>query len=79
MESINRKTEMNVLRIWKVESRVETESLQTTNHKNEIESPESNYKMHFAFYRYTCTSLVYWWSLRIFAEKRSLSAVKEVV
>ena len=45
--------EMNVLRIWKVESRVETESLQTTNHRNEIETPESKYKMHFAFYRYT--------------------------
>ena len=45
--------ELNVLRLWKMESRVETESLQTTNHKNEIETPESKYKMHFAVYRYT--------------------------
>jgi len=40
MESINRKTEMNELRISKVESRVETESLQTTDHKKEMEIPE---------------------------------------
>ena len=39
MESINMKAEMNELRISKVESRVETYSLQTTDHKNEIESP----------------------------------------
>ena len=45
MESINRKTEMNELRISKVESRVETESLQTTNHKNKMETPESKYKL----------------------------------
>ena len=43
MESINRKTEINELRISKVESRVETYSLQTTYHKNEMESPESKY------------------------------------
>ena len=41
MESINRKTEVNELRISKVESRVETESLQTTDHKNEMETPEN--------------------------------------
>ena len=58
MESINRKTEINELRIWKVESRVETESLQTTNHKNEIETPESKCKMEFAFYRYTLVKLL---------------------
>jgi len=45
MESINRKTEMNELRISKVESRVETESPQTTDHKNEMETRESKYKM----------------------------------
>jgi len=37
MESINRKTELNELRISKLETRVETESLQTTDHKNEME------------------------------------------
>ena len=40
MESINRKTEMNELRISKVESRMEIGSPQTTHHKNEIETPE---------------------------------------
>ena len=45
MESINRKTEMNELRISNVESRVETESLQTTDHINEMETPESKYQM----------------------------------
>ena len=40
MESINRKTEMNELRISKVESRMEIESPQTTSHKNEMETPE---------------------------------------
>ena len=51
MESINRKTEMNELRISKVESRVETDSLQTTNHKNEMETRESKYK-ETLFHRY---------------------------
>lgn len=41
MESINIKTEINELRICKVESRIETESLQTTDHKNVMETPES--------------------------------------
>jgi len=36
---------MNELRISKVESRVETESPQTTDHKNEMETRESKYKM----------------------------------
>ena len=45
MESINRKSEMNELRISKVESGVETASLQRTNHKNDLETPESNYKL----------------------------------
>ena len=43
MDSINRKTEMNELRISKVESRVETESPQPTEHKNDMETPESKY------------------------------------
>ena len=43
MESINRKAEMNELRISKVESRVETYSLQTTDRKNEMDSLESKY------------------------------------
>ena len=47
MESINRKTEMNELRISKVESSVKTESLQTTDHKNEMETPGSKYKNFF--------------------------------
>jgi len=51
MESINRKTEMNELRISKVEIRVETDSLQTTDHKNKMETPESKYKMTL-FHRY---------------------------
>jgi len=41
MESINRKTELNELRISKLETRVETESLQTTDHENEMEMLES--------------------------------------
>jgi len=41
MESINRKSELNELRISKWETRVETESLQTTDHKNEMEVLES--------------------------------------
>jgi len=41
MESINKKTELNELRISKLETRVETESLQTTDHKNEMEVLES--------------------------------------
>ena len=41
MESINRETEMNELRISKVESRIETDSLDTTDHKNVMETLES--------------------------------------
>jgi hypothetical protein len=40
MESINRKTEMNELRISRVESRIEIGSPQTTDHKSEMETPE---------------------------------------
>ena len=45
MESINRKTDMNELRISKVESRVETESLQRADLINELETPESKYNL----------------------------------
>jgi len=41
IESINRKTEMNELRISKVESSLEIGSPQTTDHKNEMETSES--------------------------------------
>ena len=41
MESINRKTEMNELRISKVESRVEIGSPRTREHKEEMKTPES--------------------------------------
>ncbi len=41
MESINRKTEMNELRITNVERRIEIRSPQTTDHEDEIETPES--------------------------------------
>lgn len=41
MESINRKTEMNELRISNLEKRVEVGSPQTTDHKDEMETPES--------------------------------------
>ena len=45
MESINAKTEMNELRISKVESRVQTELLrQTTDHKSEMKTLESKYR-----------------------------------
>ena len=40
MESINSKTEINELRISKVESRIDIESPQATEHKNEMETPE---------------------------------------
>ena len=49
MESINRKTEMNEMRISKVESRVQTELLQTTDHKNDMEKLESKYKRTIDF------------------------------
>ena len=49
MESINRKTEMNELRILKVESRVQTELLQTTDHKNDMETLKSKYKRTIRF------------------------------
>ena len=41
MESINRKTEMNELRISNLEKRIEVGSPQTTNHKHEMETQES--------------------------------------
>ncbi|KAL9962323.1 hypothetical protein ACROYT_G031414 [Oculina patagonica] len=41
MESINRKTEMNELRITNVERRIETRSPQTADHKDEIKTPEN--------------------------------------
>ena len=41
MESINRKTEMNGLRISKVERRIEVGSPQSADHKEEMETPES--------------------------------------
>ena len=47
MESINRKTEMNELRISDMESRIKIESLQTTVHNNKMETPESKYKTFF--------------------------------
>ena len=40
IESINRKTEMNELRISKVESRMEVGTPQKTDHKTEMETPE---------------------------------------
>ena len=44
MESINKKTEMNELRISKVDSRIEEiGSQQTKNYKNEMETPEGKY------------------------------------
>ena len=49
MESINRKTEMNEMRISKVESRVQTELLQTTDHRNDMETLESKYKRTIRF------------------------------
>ena len=49
MESINKKTEMNEMRISKVESRVQTELLQTTGHKNDMETLESKYKRTIRF------------------------------
>ena len=51
MQSINKKTEMNERRILKVESLVETELLQPTDHKNEMETSESKYTTTL-FYRY---------------------------
>ena len=50
MESINKKTEMNELRIAKVESRVQTELLQKTDHKNDMETQESKYKRTIRFH-----------------------------
>ena len=57
MESINRKTEMNELRISDMESRIE--SLQTTVHNNEMAMSESKYKAFFdcQFY-YICVIAV---------------------
>ena len=49
MESINKKTEMNEMRILKVESRVQTELLQTTDHQNDMETLESKYKRTIGF------------------------------
>ena len=41
MESINRKTEMNELRISKVERRIEVGTPQSADQKEEMETPES--------------------------------------
>ena len=41
MESINMKTEINELRISKVERRIEVGTPQSANHKEEMETPES--------------------------------------
>ena len=41
MESINKKTEMNELRISQVESLIEIGSPQTIEHKDEMDTPES--------------------------------------
>ena len=41
IESINRKEEMNELRISKLERRTEIRSPRTTNHKDEMETSES--------------------------------------
>ena len=41
IESVNRKAEMNELQISKLERRTEIRSLQTTNHKDEMETSES--------------------------------------
>ena len=49
MESINRKTEINELRISKVESRIQTGLLQKTDHKNDMETLESKYKRIIRF------------------------------
>ena len=54
LESINRKTEMNELRISKVESFVEIGSPQTTDHKNGMETTESK------FYKLRCISQRDW-------------------
>ena len=43
MESINRKTETNELRISNMESRMKIESLKTTVHNNDMEMAESKY------------------------------------
>ena len=50
MESINRKTEMNEMRISKLESPIQTEYLQTTDHKNDIKTLESKYKKTIRFF-----------------------------
>ena len=54
MESINRKTEMNEMQISKVESRIQTELLQTTDHKNDMETLESRYKRTVRFHHHFC-------------------------
>ena len=55
MESINRKTEMNEMRISKVESCVQTELLQTTDHKNDMKTLESKYKRKIRFLSCYCS------------------------
>ena len=47
LESINSKTLMNELRISKVESHIEIGSPQTTNQKNEMETPEGKWTTSF--------------------------------
>ena len=70
MESINRKTEMNEMQISKVESRVQTELLQTTDHKNDMETLQSKYKRKIGFSS-VFNSLVTSWSRRVFISCRS--------
>ena len=41
---------MNEMRILKVESRVQTELLQTTGHKSDMETLESKYKRTIRFF-----------------------------
>ena len=83
MESINKKTEMNEMRISKVESHVQTELLQTTDHKNDTETLESKYKRTIRFsspYSSLVNSpgVVGYLSF-VEVEKPFLSAEKEVV
>ena len=46
MESISKKIEVNELRISKVESRVEIESLKRADHIIELETSESKYNLN---------------------------------
>ena len=65
MESINRKTEINEMRISNVENRVQTELLQTADHKNDMETLKSKYKRIIRFSSLH-SSLANSWSRRVF-------------